>query len=213
MKQVAILACALVALCDAAPTLLSTASFSLTPGPGLPSLSALGLTASDLLDADFFAKRNLTAPTPDAPSLPALGLLATAVHPSVAPAFDPVCSSSSRADNVAALACYNYLGSLGTTDCGVPRAGINMCAAAVAAGRDARVDGRAIDTDSSHSPCVEVAKGLWWVLDHCTTVKVSGGGLGGNGAAAGDQGSCTGGQNAAFGNGALVVTVSGHSTC
>ncbi|KAK6541612.1 hypothetical protein TWF694_007412 [Orbilia ellipsospora] len=135
-------------------------------GPGMPTVAELGLTNKDL-----------TKPFPKS---------ALAARDALEKRYTPSCWGPPKCSYGDALACYNYLNSLGTRDCQVTGS-IQMCKMGHCAW-----DARTLNGGFATSHCSDAAKGGHWVLDNCT------------------NGGQTAGSNAAFNNGNLVVDVIGR---
>ncbi|EAU84142.1 hypothetical protein CC1G_08683 [Coprinopsis cinerea okayama7 len=153
------------------------------PGSGLPSLEELGMTKEDLYK-----------PIPEE-VLQSI----EAEYGGLTKRWSPTCRTSGLVPYAGALACYNYLDSLGTTPCVVPfntqnpnwLAKTTFCQALGAFWTGTCLAGTCVDHGSSY--CRDVARGGLWVLTHC---KNSNNQLNGN--------------NAAWGNGNLIVDIQDH---
>ncbi|KAF1841381.1 uncharacterized protein K460DRAFT_397621 [Cucurbitaria berberidis CBS 394.84] len=160
-KQIPALVMGLVSLASAAPAAVEVRAEvpEVIPGPGMPSLQSLGLTSEYLYSLG----------KPDVPS-DEMSIL-----------VDPRCSNNYGNVNNA-IACYNYLRSLGQRQCGVPdsQRSIIMCSTG-----NVRIEGHGIGASSW---CEHVAVGVLWTIDHCTRPQQD-----------------TSGFAPAYGNGGLII--------
>ncbi|KAM0666550.1 hypothetical protein ACQRIU_004405 [Beauveria bassiana] len=140
------------------------------PGPGLPSLESLGLTSEDLYKME--------------PASPDTEVNARA---SLAPMFNPVCATDSRAYTAVnnLNACERYLARIGLQDCTVPS---NFKTVRYCFSGDADVNGVSITGRSLTSTCASVAHAVRWITNNCR------------------RGTTAAGSEAAFGNGDIIVT-------
>ena len=85
--------------------------------------------------------------------------------PKMAALFDPRCYPPNEATPGTvrgAVNCANYLRSLDTQECFVPKAGVVMCTDSGTV-----VKGFTDGQESSSSYCRDVATAVVWILDHC----------------------------------------------
>ncbi|KAK6519077.1 hypothetical protein TWF281_003765 [Arthrobotrys megalospora] len=132
-------------------------------GPGLPTVKELKLTNADL-----------TKPVPE--------LARLMVRDVLDKRYTPQCWGEPKCNYNDAIACYNYLNSLGSTTCAASGV-VRMCYANGCAWYARSLNGY------SASPCYKAALGGAWVLNNCN----SGGRLSGS--------------NAAYDNGNLAVDI------
>ncbi|KAH6683353.1 hypothetical protein B0J14DRAFT_632943 [Halenospora varia] len=130
------------------------------PGPGLPSLASLGLTSKDL----HTMKPKLNG---------------RAVQ------FDGRCQTFSTANVNDAMACYNFLNSIGSSSCGTNTANIIMCSTGTVQVSGANL----LPGTSQTASCANCAVGALWSIQNC------------------NNGGQVGGQAPAFGNGNLIMGV------
>ncbi|KAF3040206.1 hypothetical protein E8E11_003157 [Didymella keratinophila] len=152
----------LAAVASAAPTVADPRSGlpEVIPGPGLPSLESLGLNSTYLYS---------------------LGKPENLNDGEMTIMADATCGSNYGSVGNA-IACYNYLNSLGERQCAVPdsQRSIIMCTAG-----DIHVEGYGIGRSSW---CKHVAQAVLWVIDHCTRPAQD-----------------TAGYAPAYGNGDLII--------
>ncbi|EAU89097.1 hypothetical protein CC1G_08505 [Coprinopsis cinerea okayama7 len=193
------------------------ATLDFKPGPGLPTVEELGLTTEDLLKpipeevlasvrtssshithtetAQFLTNASFRVPAEaDYASLDAgSGSSASSDGSSslTKRQWTPACKGPHRASLASANACYNYLLSLGTTACTVPDSGsvwlslITMCEIG-----DAKVTGKCFPPNCPASSwCQHAAHGVAWVMQNCNVDNF------------------VGGEQAAWGNGHLIIGV------
>jgi len=170
---------------------LPETAITLSPGKGLPSLSELGLTASDLLRPDF-AAQHATPPS-------SAGSWATAKRGAGAQGFFPHCYKGNTANVGGAMTCKNYLNSL-NQDCLVTnqKPWEYLCNVTVN-GSPTYIRGQPLSgVDSVRIPCSDVARGMDWILDLCSPQGCTGN-------------DCpVGGVNAAWRNGNFVLEIIGN---
>ncbi|KDR73885.1 hypothetical protein GALMADRAFT_71211 [Galerina marginata CBS 339.88] len=164
---------ALLTTCTiASPTTAEVQFDEVIPGPGLPTLASLGLTSADL-----------HKPIPRA----TLATL-TEVDPFMRKRWNNECQTWGLTSYINAVACYNYLNSLGSQDCGVDT-NIIFCAVGSTYIGGSNVGG----IPHTSSACVDVATGALWILNNCNIA-----------------GALVQGDAAAYGNGNLVVSIEAY---
>jgi len=171
-----------MAVCEVSAAAVQNVPFTITPGPGLPSLESLNLTMADLLDPDFNAKHGIIPSVPRADDITARAAAANAV------------CQGDWGVIAGAQACINYLNSIPTQNCVADPIG-RYCNANDAYGTV--VYGLANNRPSASSFCRDVACAVQDVINHCSQINPSG---------------CNpvGGHQFACGNGDLGVFVAGN---
>ncbi|EHK23198.1 uncharacterized protein TRIVIDRAFT_91410 [Trichoderma virens Gv29-8] len=144
------------------------------PGPGLPSLESLGLTSSNLFNDSFMktylADKATNTATTQPPLLASKAYTPQGLH-SLEKRFTNRCLNDTNGvgygTQAGLTACYNYLSSLGTTECAANSNGIVMCYATVN-GFTSYVTGQPINTTTyAASYCRDVATGMAWGILAC----------------------------------------------
>ncbi|KAK6330405.1 hypothetical protein TWF696_003502 [Orbilia brochopaga] len=125
-----------------------------TPGPGLPKASELGLTVADLQKP--------------APAVDHLFSRSPAPEKDLAKRFTPQCWGDPKCSRGAATNCYNYLNGLGGTAC-ITSGYINMCYSSGCGWY-----GRSNTGGTVSSTCYNVALGGAWVLTNCAGNYIAG---------------------------------------
>ncbi|KAI0060396.1 hypothetical protein BV25DRAFT_1807463, partial [Artomyces pyxidatus] len=131
------------------------------PGPGLPSLESLNLTSADLYTTDISLGMY---PLSSCSAVPVQTLIVglTEARGELEARYTNECFTYTTASVNNVIACFNYLQSIGSNNCGVV-SNIDFCEAG-----DAQISGSNIaGAGEVSSSCHDVALGVQWIFTNC----------------------------------------------